>query len=90
VELFIASENVADTVVLSPTPLSAFPGAVPDTVGGVVSETDGKAEAAGAATTVVSVPPAPQPDRLILATTIGMQDKPAKIRAAILLAGDMG
>src|SRR4051794_18063211 len=37
VELIIASENVAEMVVLSPTPVSEFPGDVSDTVGGVVS-----------------------------------------------------
>jgi hypothetical protein len=89
VELIIASENVAEMVVFSPTPVSEFSGDVSDTVGGVVSGVEGRVEAAGAATNGASAPPAPQPDKPTLAT-IDMQVRNVRIFAAIVVAGGMG
>jgi hypothetical protein len=89
VELIIASENVAEMVVFSPTPVSEFSGDVSDTVGGVVSGTDGSAETLGAATKGASTPPAPQPDRLTQATN-DMHDRIARVFAAMVVAGGMG
>jgi len=87
VDLIIASENVAEMVVFSPTPVSEFSGDVSETIGGVVSGINGRAETAGAATKGASAPPAPQPDRVM---TIDMKDRPARIRAAIVVLGNIG
>jgi hypothetical protein len=73
VEFVIASEKVADTEEFSATPAAALAGDVSDTVGGVVSEVV-VAVVSGMAEVVfsggVSCPlPAPQPNRLKLATS---------------------
>ena len=93
-ELIIASEKVADTEEFGATPVSAFDGDVSETVGGVVSEAVGE----GGEVTLVVIntgedsappPPAPQPDRLKLATSRAAEKIPAEILALTFLPFDI-